>query len=173
MGQVGAFFERLLWQSRLLVLVAVVASLATAVGVLFIATVDVVYLIRDIARYGGVGGLDTAARTTLRVDAIGQIVDVVDLYLLAGVMIIFALGLYELFVSRIDVAEQSEFAGRLLLIRSLDDLKDRLAKVILLMLIVKFFQYALRFKYDSPLELLYLAIGIALIGGALYLTGHK
>ena len=60
----------------------------------------------------------------------------------------------------------SEFAARLLLIRSL-------AKVILLMLIVKFFQYALRFKYDSPLELLYLAIAIALIGGALYLTGHK
>jgi uncharacterized membrane protein YqhA len=173
MRQLQRQFEQLLWQSRLLVLVAVVASLATAVGVFFIATVDVVRLFGDIARYGGVGGLDAAARAVLRVDAIGQIVDVVDLYLLAGVLIIFALGLYELFVSRIDVAENSEFAARLLLIRSLDDLKDRLAKVILLMLIVKFFQYALRFKYDSPLELLYLAIAIALIGSALYLTGHK
>jgi hypothetical protein len=49
-------------------------------------------------------------------------------------MLIFALGLYELFVSRIEIAEGSEFAERRLLIRSLDDLKDHLAKVVLLKL---------------------------------------
>ena len=56
-----------------MVLVAFVASLASAVGVVFIATVDVVYLIRGIARYAGRGRLDTA-RAHLRSNAIGQIV---------------------------------------------------------------------------------------------------
>jgi hypothetical protein len=37
-------------------------------------------------------------------------------------------------------------------------------------LIVEFLQYALGAHYTSALDLLYLAIGIALIGLALYLT---
>jgi hypothetical protein len=42
-----------------------------------------------------------------------------------------------------------------------------------LMLVIKFFQQALRQKYASPLDLLYLAIGVLLIGGALYLTHRR
>jgi uncharacterized membrane protein YqhA len=57
-----------------------------------------------------------------------------------------------------------------LLIESVDDLKDRLAKVVLLVLIVEFLQYALGARYTSALDLLYLAVGIALIGLALYLS---
>ena len=59
---------------------------------------------------------------------------------------------------------------RVLLIRSVDDLKTRLGNVVVLMLVIKFFQQALKQKYASPLDLLYLAIGVLLIGGALYLT---
>jgi uncharacterized membrane protein YqhA len=98
---------------------------------------------------------------------------VVDGYLLATIMLIFALGLYELFVSRIDVAEGSEFASRLLLIRSLDDLTDRLAKVVPLILVVKFFEYALRGDYKEPLHLLYLALGTALVAAAIRLSHGK
>jgi uncharacterized membrane protein YqhA len=56
-------------------------------------------------------------------------------------------------------------------VESLDDLKDRIAKLILLVLIVEFFQYALKLTYATPLDLLYLAVGILFIGGALYLSG--
>jgi uncharacterized membrane protein YqhA len=163
--------ERVLWASRLLVLIAVVASLVVAVSLFIVISLDVLELLGRVIHYAGIG-LDAAERSGLRSDLIAQVIDIVDGYLLAAVMLIFALGLYELFVSRIDEVENSEFANRLLAIRSLDDLKDRLAKVVLLMLVVKFFQYALKFKYNSPLELLYLAIGILLIGGALYLSGH-
>jgi uncharacterized membrane protein YqhA len=163
------FFERLLWQSRLLVIIAVIASLLVGIGLFFLTSVDVAGLLGQVIGYASPALTDTA-RAALRSDMLGKIIDIVDGYLLATVMLIFALGLYELFISRIDAAENSEFAARLLLIHSLDDLKDRLAKVVMLMLVVKFFQYALKFKYASPLELLYLAIGILLIGGALYLT---
>ena len=58
----------------------------------------------------------------------------------------------------------------MLLIHSLDDLKNRLAKVILMILIVKFFEHAIAMHYDTPASLTYLAGGIALIGLALYLV---
>ena len=52
------------------------------------------------------------------------------------------------------------------------DLKARLAKVILMILIVTLFEEALNMKISSPLDLLYLGGAIALIGAALFLT-HK
>jgi len=102
-----------------------------------------------------------------------EVVEVVDGYLLATIMLIFALGLYELFVSRIEIAEGSEFASRLLLIRSLDDLKDRLTKVVLVILVVKFFEYALRLEFRTSLDLLWLALGIMLVSAALWLSHLK
>ena len=51
-------------------------------------------------------------------------------------------------------------------------IKDRLAKVVLLVLIVEFLQHTLGAHYTVALDLLYLAIGIALIGAALYLSGR-
>ena len=60
-GPLERFFERLLWGSRLLVLVAVVAGLVLAVGAAYVATVDVVYLLGLLFEYGD-PGLDYAAR---------------------------------------------------------------------------------------------------------------
>jgi uncharacterized membrane protein YqhA len=87
-------------------------------------------------------------------------------------MLIFAFGLYELFVSRIDAAERSEIAPRLLLIDNIDDLKARLANVVFLILIVRYFEYALQSDVNGPLDLLELAVGIALIALSLYLTSR-
>jgi uncharacterized membrane protein YqhA len=61
----------------------------------------------------------------------------------------------------------------LILIRSIDDLKSRLANVVLLMLVVKFFQEALQLSYQTPLELLSLAGGVLLLAGGLYLSHLK
>jgi uncharacterized membrane protein YqhA len=163
-------FEQLLWGSRLIVLLAVVASLLVAFGMFFVSTVDVVGLVQYMAHYPFTHG---AERAELRAGIVAHVVEAVDGYLLAAIMLIFSLGLYELFVSRIDVAEGSEFAERVLLIRSLDDLKDRLGKVVLLILVVKFFEYALHLSFKTPLDLLYLAIGVLLVSAALYLTKGK
>ena len=64
-------------------------------------------------------------------------------------------------------------AERVLLIRTFDDLKDRLAKVIFLILIVTYFEYALRGTYDTAQDLLYLAVGIALVAGSIWLTNRS
>ena len=162
-------FETLLWQSRMVVLFAVVASLLAAFVMFYLATVDAVYTALHVASYWE-PGLEAAARTELHSDTVAHIVEIVDGYLLGAVLLIFALGLYELFISKIEPAEGSEASNNVLLIGSLDDLKTRLAKVILMILIVKFFEHVIDMHFAQPLDLLYLAGGIALIGAALWLT---
>ena len=80
------------------------------------------------------------------------------------------MGLYELFVSDIDEARGSRASSKILVIENLDDLKSRLAKVILMILVVKLFEHAVKMRLESVLELLYLGGSIALVGLALYLT---
>jgi uncharacterized membrane protein YqhA len=55
---------------------------------------------------------------------------------------------------------------------ALDDLKHRLGQVVLLILVVKFFEGALAIKFNSLSDLLLLSIGILLIAIVLNLT-HK
>lgn len=169
MKPIETFFETVLWNSRWLMVIPVFISLILAIGVLLVTTVDAVSLVGDMLGYAA---QTEAARGALYVQTISDVVSIVDGYLLAAIMLIFALGLYELFINKINAAEGSDVASRLLLIRSLDDLKNRLANVILVILIVKFFQQALGLKYTYPLDLLYLALGVVLIAGALYLSGR-
>lgn len=162
-------FEWLLWESRLVVIAAVVASLAAGVAMIYMATIDAWIMLTHLADYAS-PGLDEAGRMALRSSTITHVVEIVDGYLLATVLLIFALGLYELFISKIDHAEGAETSSRVLVISSLDDLKARLGKVVLMILIVKFFEHAIEMTFQSPLHLLELAGGIALIGLALYLS---
>ena len=162
-------FERLLWGTRNLMIVPVVASLAMAVGALVMATIDVAIVARELIQ-GHYGDSKAAEHTHTAV--LTTLVRSLDGYLLAAILIIFALGLYELFISKIDIAEHSEVAKRVLLIRSLDDLKDRLGKVVVLILVITFFQRAAETEYTRPLDLLWLALGTLLVGGALHLSGR-
>ncbi len=164
-------FEKCLWNSRLVVIVAVVASFLAGMCLFFVASVDVVRLLEHVSHYAD-PGLSLDARNAFRAQTTVHIVEIIDGYLLATVMLIFGFGLYELFISRIDPAEESELGSRVLLIRTLDDLKDRLAKVILLILVVKYFESAIQMKFDKPLDLLYLSSGVLLLSAALYLS-HK
>jgi len=162
-------FEGSLWNSRFVVLFAVVASMAAGFAIFFMATVDVVYLVAHIVHYAD-PGLGIPARKALHDETITHIVEVVDGYLLATVMLIFSLGMYELFISDIDEAHGSKTSSKILVIESLDDLKARLAKVILMILIVTLFESALKMEMTTTLDLLYLGGSLALIGLALYLT---
>lgn len=172
MKKLEELFEGALWGSRFVVLFAVVASLATAIVMFFLATVDAWFLVSHMFEYLSTD-LVGEARADFRSNAVTHVVEIVDGYLLGTVLLIFALGLYELFISRIEQAEKSETASSVLIINSLDDLKSRLAKVILMILIVKYFEHAVSMEFASPMDLLFLAGGIALIGLALFLTHEK
>ena len=69
-------------------------------------------------------------------------------------------------------AHGSKASSKILVIENLDDLKTRLAKVILMILIVTLFEEALKMNLKTALDLLYLGGAIALIGIALFFS-HK
>jgi uncharacterized membrane protein YqhA len=163
--------QRLLLSSRFLVLIAVAVSLLVGLGMFLVATVDAALLVGPMANYPF--AQSTEDHTTLRNHVVTHIVEVVDGYLLASAMLIFAFGLYILFIARISPDERSHLPGGVLMIRTFDDLKDRLAKVVILILIVKFFEHALEMPVEHPLDLLYMAIAIAFIALAVALTHSK
>ncbi|MCG7954326.1 MAG: YqhA family protein [Candidatus Thiodiazotropha taylori] len=166
---VEAIFEKLLWNSRLIVLAAVIASMAAAVAMFYMASVDAFYMISHLGHYAS-PALTGEERVALRSTTVTHVVEIVDGYLLATVLLIFSLGLYELFISKIDHAEGSDSASNVLMITSLDDLKSRLAKVVMMILVVRYFEFALSMEFTTPLDLLQFAGGIALLGLALYLS---
>ncbi|HLP97672.1 MAG TPA: YqhA family protein [Sideroxyarcus sp.] len=171
-----SLFEGALWNSRFVILTAVVGSLLAGFAIFYMATVDVVFLFQHALHYAD-ASLTDEARKALHDTTVSHIVEVVDGYLLATVMFIFSLGLYELFISDIDQAHGSKASSKILVINNLDDLKAKLAKVILMILIVTLFEEALNMHIATPLDLVYLGASIALIALALYLThaadGHK
>lgn len=162
-------FEGTLWNSRFVVIAAVIGSLLAGFAIFYMASVDVVNLFMHALHYAD-SNLTDEARKALHDSTVTHIVEVVDGYLLATVMLIFSLGLYELFISDIDQAHGSRASSKILVISSLDDLKSRLAKVILMILIVTLFQEAINMKLTTPLDLVYLGASIALIALALYFS---
>jgi uncharacterized membrane protein YqhA len=164
-------FEWILWNSRYVIIVAVIASLVVALAVFVLAAADVFTLFGYLHEY--LTDFESNHADLARAHVLTSIVGFLDAVLFAAILFIFALGLYELFIGRIESAEGSQFAERLLLIRSIDDLKDRLAKVIFLILIVKYFELAITWKVATSLDLLYYALGIALVSVGLYLTKPK
>jgi uncharacterized membrane protein YqhA len=147
----------------------VLASLAAALSIFYMATVDVVYLVGHVLHYAD-SGLADEARKAIHDTTVTHVVEVVDGYLLGTVMLIFSLGMYELFISDIDEAKGSKASSKILVVENLDDLKQRLAKVIIMILIVTIFEMALKLTVGTTLDLLFLAGTVALIGLALYLT---
>ena len=160
-------FENAMWKTRLLVLLPVVFGLIGA-GILFVvASIDIfkVFVYTLDVYFNGLHP------ENFHEEIVSKIIGAVDLYLIAVVMLIFAFGIYELFISKIDAADNSPAGNNILAIHSLDQLKDKIAKVIIMVLVVNYFQRVLHTSYQTPLELLYFALAIVALAVGLYFTG--
>lgn len=145
----------------------VVFCLLGAIVLFIIASYDVLVVFGDVYAYffKGVHPEDFHS------DIVGVIVGAIDLYLMALVLFIFSFGIYELFIGEID-AMKRDGEHSVLEVHSLDELKDKLAKVIVMVLIVNFFQRVLHANFSTPLEMGYLALSILALCLGLYFL-HK
>lgn len=84
--------------------------------------------------------------------------------------IIVSLG-YEVFISRLERADDKPL-GSALEVGTLDG-KDKLGKAILLVLIIRFFDFVASTKLRARLDLLAYAGGVALLGLALFLSREQ
>lgn len=161
-------FEVSLWNSRFIVILAVVFGLIGAVLLFAVASIDIIVT----AKYVITTYVTGAHPEKFHQDVIGGIIGAVDLYLIGVVMLLFSFGLYELFISEIDAAKESEHdETQLLAIHSLDQLKDKISKVIVMVLVVGFFQKVGYTQYNGALDMLYLALSITAVAIGLYFLG--
>ena len=166
------YFEKLLWQSRYIMLIAVIISFVTAFVVLISNIFDLQYIF-ELFWETSTANLESDDRKLLRHKMMVKVIELLDGFLIAGVLMIFSFGLYELYISRLEPAKQSPNKGKVLVIANLDMLKSKLGKVILMMLIVKVLSFTIDLKVSSPQELVYLAASVALVSLALFLTKDK
>lgn len=164
-------FESGLWGSRFIVLLAVIFGLLGAIVLFAVASFDIYETVKLV--------IDTYVNhhhpDHFHELVVGGIIGAVDLYLIGVVMLLFSFGLYELFISDIDVAREEDEENKILAIHNLDQLKDKISKVIVMVLVVGFFQKVGLASYQSPLELLYLALSITAVAVGLYFlskVGH-
>jgi len=162
------FFEKVLWNSRYVVLLAVWSSIVGMLLLFLLSAADMAYLAWNFIEYAFLG----VPKENFHITVVSHVITAVDDFLLATVLLIFALGLYELFISKIHIAHEDEKSNNILMINSLDDLKDRLGKVILMILIVAFFKNVLHVTFDDPLNILYMGAGILMVSLASYFS-HK
>ena len=156
-------FERALWNLRFIVLLGVLFGALSAI-VLFIAGSTEIYHI--------VSGYVLAGEHTITHEEILiGIIGAVDFYLIGLVLIIFTFGIYELFISDIDVARVEGGFGNLLDIENLDDLKNKIIKVIIMVLIVTFFQRILTMEFTTSIDMLAMAVSIGVICVGVYFLG--
>ncbi len=117
------WFQQVVSCSRYLVVVAVLGCMLSGITVLFLAFKQTIHL--------AVAGWTPDGALTVKEVALGFL-EAVDLFLIAIVFYIVALGLYELFI------DESVPVPAWLRIRTLDDLKNKLLRLIVVVLTVYF-----------------------------------
>lgn len=158
-------FEAGLYFSRYLTLLAVIGASVSAIALFIKGSAVVAVGMKDFLTTFSLESFHDYERL------IEVFVSSVDIYLFAMVLIIFGMGIYELFISKIDPVEQrADARPTWLQIKSIDDLKSALGKVILMVLIVSFFKHALVVEYKSAMDLLLLAVGVVLISLSLFIA---
>ncbi len=161
-------FETVLYFSRYLTLFAVVGSLLAAVALFIRGSVVVAYGLIDFFNSFSVDGAEDYEKL------LAAFVSSVDIFLFAMVLIIFGMGIYELFINKIDPVERKADARPTWLqISSIDELKSSLGKVILMVLIVSFFKHSLDVPFNSAKDLLLLSLGVVLIAVSLFIANKS
>jgi uncharacterized membrane protein YqhA len=166
-------FENTLWSSRFIIVSAVIFGIIGAVVLFVVASVD----IYQTAKYVITTYANGDHPKLFHEIVMGGIIGAVDLYLIGVVMIIFSFGMYELFISDIDPAKEEAKKNRahrenqLLAIDSLDQLKDKISKVIVMVLVVIFFKKVGMTQFQGALDILYLGLSIAAVSIGLYFLG--
>ena len=125
--------EKILWSTRYVVLIAVISSVLAAIALFGVGSYEIFNaILNEIPR------LMTDHREAHDRLLVGVIAGI-DLYLIGVVLMIFGFGIYELFISKIDIA-RSNLDITILEIENLDELKQKIIKVIIMVLIVTFFE---------------------------------
>lgn len=163
--------EYWLWKFRYVSFLAVVFCAIASVALFVMGTLEIIHPVKQILLTSV--GVATDHVSLENEEILKGFIGALDLYLIAVFFLIFSFGLYELIISKIDVARSpcDDVEHPLLQITSLDELKSKIIKVIIIILMVAFFKNVITMKMISVSDALLLALAIlALCIGSYFLT---
>jgi|SRR6056297_3686689 len=163
MKKVEIIFEKILWNSRFLVLIAVVSSLLGSLVLFIVGTMDILKMARMAFDYY-LGRSDHDIHDFIVTD----IILAIDIYLVSVVLLIFGAGAYRLFISPIDESEGSSISHPFN-IQTFDELKDKIVRVVILAVIIEFFRAVVDIQFSTPLDAIYLALSVLALAASVYL----
>lgn len=166
MKKLEQFVEKSLWNIRFVVIFSVVFSILASITLFLLGSWDILQsIVYENPIFNTTDGYN---------DLLFTIISSIDLFLIGIVLLIFGFGIYELFISEIDFAKET-FSQSTLKINNLDQLKNKIIKVIIIVLIVKFFEKVLKLtaNFTTPIDILYFSIAILCICLGYYLINKK
>src|SRR5579884_4082642 len=149
--------RRILSGSRYFVIIAVLATFLASVSILIYGGITVLSIIYEMFAHGQ---FTTTEAKHLAV----EFIELIDLFLLGTVLYIIALGLYELFI------DDKLSMPLWLEIVNLDDLKETLLRVIIVLLAVTFLGYVVNWDGNANILDLGIAVGLVLFALGLLLN---
>lgn len=153
-------FEAFIWNFRFFIIAPVLFSLLSALRFIIIGTVDI---------WAGLtypfDVQDPEGEATVKI--VAYIIGGIDYYLIGIVLLIFAFGIYELFISEIDIRHEDD--STILQSETLEDLKSKLVNVIVVALIVSLFKRMLNLEIQQISDVVYIALAILLISISQYI----
>lgn len=159
--------EKLIWRIRLVAILPVVMSLLSSVATFILGTKQIVKALFML-------NSDSTLKSYIA-ELLGSIIGGIDLYLIGIALLIFGYGVYELLISPIEPARDDDHLGNGLLdIRNLDQLKEKLVKVLVVALIVYAFQSMITLPIATAQALAFFSLSVLLLAlsGWLVANGH-
>jgi uncharacterized protein (TIGR00645 family) len=160
-GLLETIIESALWKSRLVIILPVFFGIFAAFALFITASYEVFQTIIHLDLFDG----STSGHTGLVI----HIITAIDQYLIGIVLLIFSFGIYELFISDIDIARK-ENQNSILDIGSLDELKNKILKVIIMVLIVSLSRAIMTVAPSSATEILLISLAILAMSGCVFLV---
>ncbi|MDV2989858.1 MAG: YqhA family protein [Dehalogenimonas sp.] len=148
--------KAVLEKSKYITLVAVFSLLAASLVAFILGLIQSVRILIDLFANFGINGTD-----------IIPLIEIMDIFLIATVLLIFAFGLYELFIGDLKLPEW-------LIIKNLHDLKTKLSSIVIMVMAIIFLKHLV--LWEDPQGTLFFGLAVAVVAATLIAfnqTGDK
>ena len=149
--------RKILENASIAVMLAVISMLAASVALFVSASIQTALTIWHM--FKDITSPESAGVTT-------HLVSILDMFLFAVILYIFAIALYELFIKELKLPEW-------LIVKDLDGLKKKLSSVIALMLAVTFLEHVVEWKDPEGTLMYAAAIGIVIFALVFYMKAKE
>lgn len=155
------YFEKTFFKIRFVALIAAVSSSVAAISLFILGAYEIITPILTFPSHHNISRVEI------------DIIKSVDLFLFGLVMLIFSMGVYELFVSELEPAKIDGTRPNWMRFESIDDLKGYLIKVIVVIMVINFFELITENLNNLDFKFLVIPLGVMLIAFSLKLMHNN